>query len=656
MRRPHVRAAAGRATSATTAVEVVKADVLHRRRQVYAPGDHDATCARARRSARRACAPGSTKRHLPHARAAAPRRAARQATIRVFIKPLIVWLWIGGGDDGRRHAARRRSPAGAGAAPTDPGVGADRRRTAGPSRVDRARSRPAADARPSGCAPVHRPRRRRRARRRCSSCSPASKPATHDVGRDAPDRTSRRPTPIGDAGRRQRRSTSPGARAAGSCSTSSSRPACRAGRSTPSWSRSSTQQAALADGAELYTVVLDDDRDDGRGVLRRERRRLAGRATTTTGSIAVAFGVAKVPETWIIDPDGHRPLPHASPQVTADFLGSQLRAAARGRRRDGGSAPIKRWPAWVLLVLVVVGFLAVGATARRRAEHAESGPRRSSSASPARSATARACSSRATTASENIRTAIAPLVDAGRAQRRRDHRPHRAALRRPRACSCPRPSGFDALVWALPVAALVCAVAGLASTFRRWRREAADDHDPTDDDRELVAAALRAPRRLTSDGRERSMDAGPARRAGGRAAVPAAVAARPRRRARRRRRRRRTTTRRCATATRKRAADVLRAIEAGQGRPARRKRPRRLAVAPLRRSSPSWSSSPSAPVSRRPLVGPAHAGRQITGGVGAATRPRCWPRPGTLLGVDPQRAQDALPAGARCATRRTPRR
>ncbi len=45
-------------------------------------------------------------------------------------------------------------------------------------------------------------------------------------------------------------------------------------------------------------------------------------------------------------------------------------------------------------------------------------------------------------------------------------------------------------MWALPVAALICAVAGLAVTFRRWRREAAAERDPTDEDRALVAAAL----------------------------------------------------------------------------------------------------------------------------------------------------------------------
>ena len=54
----------------------------------------------------------------------------------------------------------------------------------------------------------------------------------------------------------------------------------------------------------------------------------------------------------------------------------------------------------------------------------------------------------------------------------------------------PRAEGVDALVWILPVVASVCAVAGLTVAFRRWR-DAADDI-PTDEDRELVAAALAA--------------------------------------------------------------------------------------------------------------------------------------------------------------------
>jgi cytochrome c-type biogenesis protein CcmH len=51
----------------------------------------------------------------------------------------------------------------------------------------------------------------------------------------------------------------------------------------------------------------------------------------------------------------------------------------------------------------------------------------------------------------------------------------------------PGRSGVAALVWALPVAAFVCALAGLAVAFRRWHRA---DGAPTADDRALVARAL----------------------------------------------------------------------------------------------------------------------------------------------------------------------
>jgi cytochrome c-type biogenesis protein CcmH len=149
---------------------------------------------------------------------------------------------------------------------------------------------------------------------------------------------------------------------------------------------------------------------------------------------------------------------------------------------------LKRWPAWVLLVFVVVAFLAVGAS------------RASGPSTPAERADAIArrvacpvCDGESVyesrnTASVNLRTAIAQLVDEGRL----DDDEIIAAIERSyggRVLLVPRASGFDALVWALPVAALVCAAAGLAVTFRRWRREGAV-HDPTDDERALVAAAL----------------------------------------------------------------------------------------------------------------------------------------------------------------------
>ena len=52
----------------------------------------------------------------------------------------------------------------------------------------------------------------------------------------------------------------------------------------------------------------------------------------------------------------------------------------------------------------------------------------------------------------------------------------------------PAGSGLGALVWALPVAALVLAGGGLALAFRRWRRDVPGP--PSDVDRELVERAL----------------------------------------------------------------------------------------------------------------------------------------------------------------------
>ncbi|MEN9792648.1 MAG: cytochrome c biosis protein CcmH [Actinomycetota bacterium] len=54
----------------------------------------------------------------------------------------------------------------------------------------------------------------------------------------------------------------------------------------------------------------------------------------------------------------------------------------------------------------------------------------------------------------------------------------------------PRATGFDSLVWILPVAVLVASVAGLWSAFRRWGER--DDGRPTREDEALVARLLAA--------------------------------------------------------------------------------------------------------------------------------------------------------------------
>lgn len=52
----------------------------------------------------------------------------------------------------------------------------------------------------------------------------------------------------------------------------------------------------------------------------------------------------------------------------------------------------------------------------------------------------------------------------------------------------PKASGFEGLVWGLPVVALVLGLAALAATFARWRRAAV--REASDADRALVEQAL----------------------------------------------------------------------------------------------------------------------------------------------------------------------
>lgn len=53
----------------------------------------------------------------------------------------------------------------------------------------------------------------------------------------------------------------------------------------------------------------------------------------------------------------------------------------------------------------------------------------------------------------------------------------------------PRATGFDALVWVLPVVVFVCAASGLAVAFRRWKGQ--DTGDATAADIKLVEALMR---------------------------------------------------------------------------------------------------------------------------------------------------------------------
>jgi cytochrome c-type biogenesis protein CcmH len=121
--------------------------------------------------------------------------------------------------------------------------------------------------------------------------------------------------------------------------------------------------------------------------------------------------------------------------------------------------------AWVALAAVVAVALVIGVTDRSPAT-AEERVR-----SIGDSVMCPACSGETVTGSQapvavNIRRQIAEKVRAGKSDG--DIRDELAATYGERIILNPPKSGFAGLVWVLPVAVLVAAVAGLVVAFRRW--------------------------------------------------------------------------------------------------------------------------------------------------------------------------------------------
>lgn len=90
-------------------------------------------------------------------------------------------------------------------------------------------------------------------------------------------------------------------------------------------------------------------------------------------------------------------------------------------------------------------------------------------------------------AAESIRNEIARQVAAG--QRADDDIVSYIESRFPGSLLLPPGDGVDALVWVLPVVALVCGFGGLVVVFRRWKREG--EVRAATDDEAVVAVALR---------------------------------------------------------------------------------------------------------------------------------------------------------------------
>jgi cytochrome c-type biogenesis protein CcmH len=146
----------------------------------------------------------------------------------------------------------------------------------------------------------------------------------------------------------------------------------------------------------------------------------------------------------------------------------------------------KGWPGWALLGVVVVALLYVGIATDNSAPTPEERVEAISKRLACPICDGESVFESRNNASANIRTEIRAQVDAG--ERSNDEIISYFVQRESRLLLVPKATGFDALVWALPAFAAVCAIAGLVVAFRRWARGA--DTVPTDDDRALVAAAM----------------------------------------------------------------------------------------------------------------------------------------------------------------------
>lgn len=82
------------------------------------------------------------------------------------------------------------------------------------------------------------------------------------------------------------------------------------------------RQAGRADGIELYSVIWDDREANVEAWFQANGGEWP-RVRDPEGAIGVAFGVARVPETWIIDPNGFVRL-RILGEVTADFLAERV--------------------------------------------------------------------------------------------------------------------------------------------------------------------------------------------------------------------------------------------------------------------------------------------------------------------------------------------
>lgn len=150
---------------------------------------------------------------------------------------------------------------------------------------------------------------------------------------------------------------------------------------------------------------------------------------------------------------------------------------------------LKRWPGWVLLVMVVAGLLAFGTTRDAGARTPEERVEEISKQLACPICDGETVYESRNTQSASIRTEIKAQVTSTDAT---DDEIIAYIVQNFDAKTqlVPKATGFESLVWVLPSVAFVCAAVGLFFAFRKWRLAA--DLVPDDDDRALVDAELKA--------------------------------------------------------------------------------------------------------------------------------------------------------------------
>lgn len=127
---------------------------------------------------------------------------------------------------------------------------------------------------------------------------------------------------------------------------------------------------------------------------------------------------------------------------------------------------MRRWLPWAVMGVLLVGALSVGAQGSTDGRTVDGRVRRIAAEVRCPTCEGLSVGESDAPASRNIRDEIRRRIEAGESDG--DVRAYLVSRFGKDILLKPEATGISAVVWALPVAALVCALAGLVVAFRRW--------------------------------------------------------------------------------------------------------------------------------------------------------------------------------------------